>query len=92
MKKLFVFLILANLLCLAACGRSDKESSTYVSLTDIAAEAVPTEEIVPADVNEVAIATEEILLAQPIEFPAEQPSGEPSYDPAEEAPAPAEEE
>lgn len=97
MKKLFAFLFVASiLLCLVACGGAEEGTSSYVSLTDVAAEAVPADEIVPADVNEVAAVTEEMLLAQPMDSPMEQPvgpvSGEPSSEALEETTAPAEEE
>ena len=93
MKKLFMFLFVVSiLLCLAACGSSEEDVNTHVSLTDVAAEAVPADEIVPADVNEVAVATEEMILVQPMEQPAGPASGEPSSEAVEETTAPVEEE
>lgn len=92
MKKLFAFVFAASiLLCLAACGSATEDTGPHVSLTDVAAEAVPADEIVPADVNEVAVASEEMLLSQPMdapmdapmEQPAEPAFGDPSSEPAE---------
>lgn len=92
MRKLLAFLfVIAILLCLAACGDAEDTAAPHVALTDVAAEAVPADGIVPADVNEVAVATEEMILAQPMDAPMAQPaSGEPYADPAEETDTPAE--
>lgn len=84
MKHYFpLILVVAMLLCLAACGSAEDSATPHVNLTDVAADAVPASEIVPADINEVAAATEEIILAQPMEPPA---FGAPSSEPVE-APA-----
>lgn len=86
MKKLYLFLFAACLLSLAACSNDEDTAAPLVALPDVAAEAVPVDEIVPADINEVAIATEEMILAQPMEVPMPQPpSGEPFAEPAEDA-------
>ncbi len=86
MKKLFLFLFAACLLSLAACSNDEDTAAPLVALTDVAAEAVPVDEIVPADINEVAIATEEMILALPMEVPLPQPpSGEPIAVPAVDA-------
>lgn len=92
MRKLLAFLLVAGiLLCLTACGQTDDATAPQVALTDVAAEAVPADELAPADVNEVAVATEEIILAQPMEAPMPQPaSADPSAEPAAEADAPEE--
>lgn len=92
MKNLSAFLFAVSiLLCLTACGKTEVTAVPPVALTDVAAEAVPVDEIVPADVNEVAIATEEMILAQPMEAPMAQPaSGDPSAEPVTETDAPAE--
>lgn len=80
MKNLYSFLLVAViLLCLAACGQTDDTASPQIALTDVAAEAVPANELAPADVSEVAVASEEMILAQPMDAPVAQPaSGEPA--------------
>lgn len=90
MKKLFVFLfVVAALLSMTACGE-DSSAVPAVALTDVAADAVPDLEIVPADINEVAVASEEMLLVQPAGGPMDQPaSGEQADIPSVEEAAPA---
>ena len=89
MKKLFLFLFAACLLSLAACSNDEDTAAPLVALTDVAAEAIPADIIVPADVNEVVIATGEMILTQPVEAPLPQSaSGEPSAEPAAETTAP----
>jgi len=86
MKHLISLILAATmLLCLAACGNAEDSAAPHVSLTDVAADAVPADEIVPADIAEVAAATEEMILAQPMEQPAfNVPSSEPAEPPTAE--------
>lgn len=90
MKKLFVFLfVVAALLSMTACGE-DSSAVPAVALTDVAADAVPDPEIVPADISEVAVASEEMILVQPAGGPMDQPaSGEPADVPSAEDASPA---
>ena len=81
MKHMIALIFAAVLLfCLPACG-SEEDSAPYVALTDVAAESVPAEGIAPADVNEVAIASEEMILpmaeAQPMDGAPESAFAEP---------------
>lgn len=90
MKNFFFILsVVGILLSLAACSNDEDTAVPLVALTDVAAEAIPTDKIVPADVNEVVIATGEMILTQPVEAPLPQSaSGEPSAEPAAETTAP----
>ena len=91
-KHLSILLAALMCLCLAACGNTGEDTNSHVSLTDVAADAVPADEIAPADVSEVAVASEEMILVQPMEQPTGPAFGEPSSEAVEETTAPAEEE
>lgn len=96
MKHIIALIFAALLLfCLPACGSTEEDTAPYVALTDVAAEAVPAEGLAPADVSEVAVASEEMILpmpeAQPMDGAPEDAFAEP-YENAAASEAAAEEE